>query len=138
MPSLSNRRAPRSPWPVAASALADAVLIILFAAVGRSAHKRGDVVAGVLVTAWPFLAGAAIGWLASRAWRHPLKVRWTGVVIWLCSLVIGMFLRAITGQTAALPFVFVAFLSLGVLLLGYRLLTGLTAALRRKGNSALM
>ncbi|MFD5277805.1 DUF3054 domain-containing protein [Pseudarthrobacter sp. NPDC058362] len=134
MPSLLSRRDLRSPWPVAAVALTDAVLIMLFAAVGRGAHERGDVVAGVLLTAWPFLAGAAIGWLASRAWLHPLKVRWAGVVIWLCSLAGGMLLRALTGQTVVLPFVIVAFLSLGVLLLGYRLLAGLVVRSTSRGT----
>jgi hypothetical protein len=33
-----------------------------------------------------------------------------------------MLLRAATGQTVVLPFIIVALLSLGVLLLGYRLL----------------
>ena len=33
-----------------------------------------------------------------------------------------MLLRAVTGQTVVLPFVIVALLSLGLLLLGYRLL----------------
>lgn len=134
MPFLPNRRAMHSPWPVTAVAVTDAVLIMLFAAVGRGAHERGDVVAGVLLTAWPFLAGAAMGWVASRAWRHPLKVRWTGVVIWLCSLAGGMLLRAITGQRVVLLFVLVAFLTLGVLLLGYRLLVGLVVRTTSRGT----
>lgn len=122
---MSSPHSPRTsppPQHLIAAALADAVAIMLFAAVGRGAHERGDIVAGVLLTAWPFLAGAAAGWLASRAWRHPLSVRRAGVVIWLSSLAGGMLLRALTGQSVVLPFVIVAFLSLGVLLVGYRLL----------------
>ena len=106
----------------AAAAVADLVLILVFAAVGRDAHQRGDVVSGVLLTAWPFLAGAAAGWLAARAWRDPLSVRRSGLAVWLGSLVGGMLLRAVTGQTVVLPFVIVALLSLGVLLVGYRLI----------------
>ncbi|WP_411373340.1 DUF3054 domain-containing protein [Arthrobacter sp. MPF02] len=109
------------PVTVAGAALTDALLILVFAAIGRDAHQRGDVVAGVLLTAWPFLAGAAAGWLITRAWRHPLSVPKAGIGVWLGSLVVGMLLRAITGQTVVLPFVIVALVSLGVLLLGYRL-----------------
>ncbi|MEV7572587.1 DUF3054 domain-containing protein [Arthrobacter nitrophenolicus] len=113
----------------AAAAVADLVLILVFAAVGRDAHQRGDVFSGVLLTAWPFLAGAAAGWLAARAWRDPLSVRRSGLAVWLGSLVGGMLLRAVTGQTVVLPFVIVALLSLGVLLVGYRLII---AGVRRR------
>jgi peptidoglycan/LPS O-acetylase OafA/YrhL len=124
----------KSPGPSAfrlplAAALADTVLILVFAAVGRDAHQRGDVVTGVLLTAWPFLAGAAIAWAVARAWRAPLSVRRAGLAVWLGSVAGGMALRALTGQTVVLPFVIVALLSLGLLLLGYRLLL---AGLRRR------
>lgn len=114
--------------PLAAAA-ADAVMILVFAAVGRDAHQRGDVVTGALLTAWPFLAGAAMGWIIVRAWRNPLSVRRTGTAVWLGSVAGGMVLRALTGQTVVLPFVILALLSLGVLLFGYRLLV---AAFRRQ------
>jgi peptidoglycan/LPS O-acetylase OafA/YrhL len=114
---------------VAGAAVTDLVLILVFAAIGRDAHQRGDVVSGVLLTAWPFLAGAAAGWLAARAWRDPLSVRRSGLAVWLGSLVGGMLLRAVTGQTVVLPFVIVALLSLGVLLVGYRLVI---AGIRRR------
>ncbi|TLM86416.1 DUF3054 domain-containing protein [Pseudarthrobacter sp. NamE2] len=119
-----------SPVTVAGAVMTDAVLILVFAAIGRDAHQRGDVVAGVLLTAWPFLAGAAAGWLITCAWRHPLSVRKAGIGVWLGSLVVGMLLRAITNQTVVLPFVIVALISLGVLLLGYRLV--ISAYHRRK------
>lgn len=105
-----------------AAAATDAAMILVFAAVGRDAHQRGDVVTGVLLTAWPFLAGAALGWIIARAWRQPLSVRRTGLAVWLGSVAGGMVLRALTGQTVVLPFLIVALVSLGVLLVGYRLL----------------
>jgi len=120
-PSI-QRPLPSSPRShIAAAAIADAVLILVFAAVGRDAHQRGDVVAGVLLTAWPFLAGALLGWLVSRAWRNPLSVHRTGLAVWLGALVGGMVLRLLTGQTVVLPFIIVALLSLGLLLVGWRL-----------------
>lgn len=114
-----------------AAALADVVLILLFAAVGRDAHQRGDVVSGVLLTAWPFLAGAAAGWLITRAWRDPFALRKAGLGVWLGSLAGGMLLRAATGQTVVLPFVIVAMLSLALLLLGYRLVIAIVRRRRR-------
>ena len=129
-----SSRSMKSPGPSAsrlplAAALADTVLILVFAAVGRDAHQRGDVVTGVLLTAWPFLAGAAIAWAVARAWRAPLSVRRAGLAVWLGSVAGGMALRAVTGQTVVLPFVIGALLSLGLLLLGYR---WLLAGLRRR------
>lgn len=106
----------------AVAAFADAALILLFAGIGRDAHQRGDVIAGVFQTAWPFLAGATIAWLGVRAWRAPLQVWPAGVAVWLGAVAVGMLLRAVTGQTVVLPFVIVALLSLGLFLVGYRLL----------------
>ncbi|KIS27112.1 membrane protein [Arthrobacter sp. SPG23] len=117
------------------AALADTVLILAFAAIGRDAHQRGDVITGVLSTAWPFLAGAAIAWLALRVWRGPLRVWPEGVAVWLGAVALGMVLRAATGQTVVLPFVIVATLSLGVFLVGYRLIVA--AAGRLKGRRQL-
>jgi peptidoglycan/LPS O-acetylase OafA/YrhL len=104
------------------AALADAVLILVFAAIGRDAHQRGDVVTGVFLTAWPFLAGAAVAWFGMRVWRAPLRAWPAGVAVWLGAVVLGMALRALTGQTVVLPFVIVASLSLGTFLVGYRLI----------------
>lgn len=110
---------------------ADAALILIFAAIGRDAHQRGDVITGVLATAWPFLAGAALAWLVVRLWRSPLSLWPAGVSVWLGAVTGGMLLRAATGQTVVLPFIIVALLSLGVFLLGYRLL----AAVFRRRNT---
>lgn len=117
---------------VLAAAAADVVLILAFAAIGRDAHHREEPVLGVLLTAWPFLAGAAAGWILSRAWRRPLSAFRAGVPVWLGSLVGGMLLRALTAQTVVLPFVIVATLALATFLVGYRLLVAGAARLRRR------
>ncbi|YCH19557.1 DUF3054 domain-containing protein [Arthrobacter sp. D1-29] len=115
---------------VAGAALADAILILVFAAIGRDAHQRGDVVTGVLLTAWPFLAGAALAWAAARVWRRPLSVRPAGLAVWLGTVAGGMLLRALTGQTVVIAFVIVALVTLGLFLVGYRLLLALLIRLR--------
>lgn len=117
---------------VLAAAAADIVLILAFAAIGRDAHHREEPVLGVLLTAWPFLAGAAAGWAAARVWRRPLSVLRAGVPVWLGSLAGGMVLRALTGQTVVIPFVIVATLALAVFLVGYRLLISGAGKLRSR------
>jgi peptidoglycan/LPS O-acetylase OafA/YrhL len=128
--SVSSMLSPSKLWIPAAAA--DLILILVFAAIGRDAHARGDIISGAFVTAWPFLAGAAIAWLAARAWRAPLAVWPSGVCIWIGAVLVGMLLRAFTGQTVVLPFILVALISLGVFLLGYRALAAVTVRAWRK------
>ncbi|WP_411285015.1 DUF3054 domain-containing protein [Lapillicoccus sp.] len=112
----------RSVTPVAAAAL-DAVIVLVFAAVGRASHDEGSAAVGVLVVAWPFLVGAAAGWALWR-WRSgrwPVDVR-PGLVVWAGTLVGGMLLRVVTGAGTAFSFVVVAALFLALGLLGWRAL----------------
>lgn len=115
---------------IVAAAFSDAVLILVFAAIGRDAHQRGDIVTGAILTAWPFLVGAAVAWFAVRAWRRPLSMA-SGVAIWLGAVAGGMILRAVTGQTVVVAFVVVALLSLALFLVGYRALFALVRRLRK-------
>lgn len=114
------------------AALVDAVLILVFAAIGRDAHQRADVLTGVFSTAWPFLAGAAIAWLSARIWRAPFAIWPSGVAVWIGTVAGGMLLRAVTGQTVVLAFVIVALISLAILLLGYRAVIALVTRVRRR------
>ena len=109
------------PRAVAIALLADAVCVLVFCAIGRRSHAEGITVAGVAETAWPFLSGTAVGWLAARAWRRPTSLAPTGVVIWLSTVILGMLLRKATSAGTALSFVVVASLSTAILLLGWRL-----------------
>lgn len=120
----------------ALAACADAFLILLFAAIGRDAHQRGEIITGVLATAWPFLVGAALAWLVLRLWHDPLRLWPAGVAVWLGTVGVGMILRAVTGQTVVLPFIIVALLSLGVFLLGYRLAVAGVRRLRSRRRQA--
>jgi hypothetical protein len=104
----------------AVAVLADVVCVIVFCTIGRRSHAEGITVAGVLETAWPFLAGTAVGWVAVRGWRRPTTLAPTGLVIWLCTVGIGMLLRKAISQGTALSFVVVASLVTAILLLGWR------------------
>ncbi|MFP5282484.1 MAG: DUF3054 domain-containing protein [Actinomycetes bacterium] len=101
--------------------VADGVCVAVFALAGRRSHAASGELAGVLLTAWPFLAGAGVGWLLARGWRGPASLR-TGVVVWLTTVALGTLLRLVSGRTAQWPFVVVATLTLGVLLVGWRAL----------------
>ena len=114
----------------ALAALADIVGIVLFCVIGRRSHAEGLTAAGVAETAWPFLMGTAVGWLAARAWRHPTAVVPTGVVVWVCTVAVGMLLRRTTSAGVAFSFLVVASAATAVLLLGWRLLA---AGIRRRG-----
>jgi hypothetical protein len=121
---------------VVGAAVLDSLFVVAFAIAGRSSHAEGLDVAGVWGTAWPFLVGAAIGWALSSAWRRPLAVWPTGVAAWAGALIVGMLLRAVTGQGIATPFIVVAAITLGVFLVGWRALAALVVALRARRAGA--
>jgi hypothetical protein len=108
----------------------DAACVLVFCAVGRRSHDEGLNVAGIATTAWPFLSGTAVGWLAARAWRRPTVVAPTGVVVWLCTVAVGMLLRKATSAGVAASFVVVASTVTAVLLLGWRAALLLSAGKR--------
>ena len=110
----------------------DVVCVLAFCAVGRRSHDEGVDVSGVLVTAWPFLSGTALGWLLSRGWRRPTAVAPTGVMVWLCTVAVGMLLRKATSAGVAVSFVAVAASVTATLLLGWRAAAKVALA-RRSG-----
>ena len=123
---------------VVVAAAVDVIVVLVFALVrrptslGGASHNEG--VLGLFGTAWPFLAGLALGWLGLRAWRHPYRTVWTGIGIWIATVAGGMALRVVSGQTAQLPFVLVATTALGVLLVGWRAMRLLMIRARHAGH----
>ncbi|KJC62868.1 DUF3054 domain-containing protein [Agreia bicolorata] len=116
------------PTPVVAprlaliAAAADLVLALVFVLIGRGSHEEGFTLLGTLNTAWPFIAGLALGWLVSRAWRAPLSMRRAALPVWASTVVIGVLLRAVSGQGVAVSFVIVTLLVLAAFLFGWRAL----------------
>jgi Protein of unknown function (DUF3054) len=103
------------------AAAADAGCVLVFVVIGRASHTKGESLAGLASTSWPFLAGLAAGWLAARAWRQPVAVVPSGVAAWLGAVAVGMMLRVIAGQGTAFAFILVALVFLGLFLVGWRL-----------------
>ena len=105
----------------------DVCCVLVFVIIGRASHTKGESLAGIASTAWPFLAGLAGGWLvtaglAGRAWRQPSRLWPAGVGAWLGTVVLGMVFRVVSGQGTAPAFIGVALAFLGLFLLGWRLL----------------
>lgn len=110
----------------------DVALILVFVLIGRSSHGESDGLGGIWRTCWPFLAGLLVGWLVARVFRR----RWPvpragqsmgeaaqdGAPIVVHVVVVGMALRALSGQGVAVSFVVVTTVVLGVFLIGWRLL----------------
>ncbi|BCO54275.1 MULTISPECIES: DUF3054 domain-containing protein [Mycobacterium] len=110
----------------------DVVGVLVFCALGRRSHDEGLNLTGIATTAWPFLTGTAVGWLAARGWRRPTALAPTGVVVWLSTVVVGMVLRKATSAGVTASFVVVATAVTALLLLGWRVAVGLT--LRRRSD----
>jgi hypothetical protein len=108
---------------------ADIVCVVVFATIGRRSHAEGLTAAKIAQTAWPFLAGTGVGWLLIGGWRRPFTVIPVGMVVWVCTIVVGMVLRHVTSAGVSASFVVVASVSTAVLLLGWRA----AAALFRRG-----
>ena len=115
------------PW----APVLDALLVIVFAALGRASHAEQNPVVGALATAWPFLVGLGLGWglVRWRSGRWPLTVG-NGIPVWASALVVGMLLRTVTGQGTAPSFMLVAATVLALFLLGWRWVAGRVARLR--------
>ena len=104
----------------ATAALLDSCGVLAFVLIGRHTHNDGDSLAGVWHTAWPFLAGLAIGVLAVRGWRRPLAIAPAGLGSWLGAAGAGMAIRVLAGQGTAAAFIAVALGFLALFLLGWR------------------
>ena len=116
---------PAQTRPALVALATDAVCVVVFCTLGRRSHAEGLTLAGIAETAWPFLTGAAVGWLLARGWRRPVAVVPTGVVVWVCTIAVGMLLRKATSQGVSPSFVVVASLVTALLLLGWRVAAAL-------------
>ena len=99
----------------------DLILVAVFTIIGRASHSEGLSLGGIWQTAWPFLIAAVIGSLAgSRLGGHSWWRQ--GLIVWVVTVVGGLILRLLGGQTAAPGFVAVTGVVLALFLIGWRFL----------------
>ncbi|THG33230.1 DUF3054 domain-containing protein [Naasia lichenicola] len=113
--------------------LADTVLVLAFILIGRASHDEG--IAGTVTTFLPFFAALQVGWLL-RSGRSAERIRWSGLIIWATTVVLGLLLRAATGDGVALGFIVVTTITLAVFLLGWRAILLGIGAIRRRSRSS--
>ncbi|WP_431709301.1 DUF3054 domain-containing protein [Glutamicibacter uratoxydans] len=105
----------------------DVVLIVIFAILGRSEHEHALSPMGIIQTAGPFVIAYLIMVLISRPWVTINRIWPTGLLIWFGTVAVGLSLRIGFGATAAVPFIIVTALVLGLFLVGRRVITMLLA-----------
>lgn len=105
----------------------DAAAVLIFAAVGRGSHADLEGIAGVLVTAWPFLAGWFTGAVLTGAYGAASQHGTTREAAaaagkaWCITIVVSLLLRSISkGAPPPVPFAVVASVATLVLLIGWR------------------
>jgi len=112
----------------------DVCCVVVFVAIGRSAHHHGESAGGLASTAWPFLVGLGVGLLVTRAWRRAAAIVPAGIGAWLGTVAVGMLLRVVAGQGTAPAFIAVALCFLGLFLLGWRAVAAIVARWRLAGR----
>jgi hypothetical protein len=106
----------------------DLVAVLVFVGIGRSVHAHGLSIGGIASTAWPFLSGLAVGWVAlTLGHRDPASLR-SGALVCAATVAVGMALRVVAGQGTAAAFVVVALCFLGAFMCGWRMLARLFVA----------
>jgi hypothetical protein len=107
---------------VAATTGLDACCVLVFVVIGRHTHHDGDSLAGTWHTAWPFLAGLAVGLATARYWRRPLAIVPAGLGAWIGAAGAGMVIRVLAGQGTVAAFIVVTCAFLALFLVGWRVL----------------
>ncbi|MBB6173311.1 energy-coupling factor transporter transmembrane protein EcfT [Nocardiopsis mwathae] len=111
---------------VPVAAVLDLTCVTVFVVVGRASHGEGDTPVGILGTLWPFALALVVGWIATLAWRDPLRILPVGLGVWAVTAGGGLLLRMAGGDGAPMSFAIVTALFLAATLLGWRTIARLT------------
>ncbi len=114
--------------------LADLLVTLVFAVVGRASHHEAFSVAGLAITWWPFAIGAAAGWLICYRLRIRVGSIGGGLITTALAVVLGMLLRLLSGQGVQVSFVIVTSIILIIGMVGWRLVS--TIVVRRRLTTA--
>ncbi|WP_426184090.1 DUF3054 domain-containing protein [Microbacterium sp. TWP3-1-2b2] len=120
--------------PVALVVIIDVILVSVFCTIGRLSHAEGVLsdIPGLLNTTWPFLVALLVAHAVMLIRRTPADRMLPGAVIWAVTVVVGLSLRALSGQGTALAFMIVATLTLALFLIGWRAVVALARRMRRR------
>lgn len=117
----------------------DVVLVLLFAFQGRSTHSSGNGLLGLVETAWPFLAGLALGWIFTRQWQTTDGGLPMVFQLWPSSIALvfitwmgGLAFRSISGHTNEGGFPLVALGFFLLMLVGWRIVWGSIIRIRQQ------
>lgn len=103
------------------AALADLVAVLVFVAIGLSAHGHQESAANLAQVSAPFLVGAIIGHLLVRLRGADPASPAAGVVVVVATVAFGQVLRVIFGQGTALSFILVSLAFNTIVMMGWRL-----------------
>lgn len=119
--------------PVTLVVAIDVILVAVFCVIGRLSHAEGVLsdIPGLLGTIWPFLVALLAAHAVMLIRRTPADRMLPGVVIWAVTVVVGLVLRALSGQGTAIAFMIVATLTLALFLVGWRAVVALVRRVRR-------
>lgn len=103
----------------------DAVLVVVFAAIGYATHADALTLAGVASTAWPFLVALAAAHAVLLVAGRPAAEVLSGLLVWVVTVGGGMLVRRVAGDGTATAFIVVAAVFNLVTLVGWRALARL-------------
>ena len=98
----------------------DLAWVLIFAVIGRLSHGEAADPFGVAVTAWPFIVALLGTTVALFSMNKPTDQLLYGAIVWLGTLMFGMWIRADSGAGLEPSFVVVAGSFLAVGMLGWR------------------
>lgn len=115
----------------------DVVLVAVFCVIGRLTHTEGIFgdIPGTLNTMWPFLVAVLLAHAVMLIRRVRAERMLPGAVIWAVTVVVGLLLRAVSGQGTALPFMIVASLTLALFLIGWRGILAIVRSVSARSRS---
>lgn len=135
-PGMRGTAAPGTP---ALALFMDVLGVALFALFARIAHQTEEMplnFSGWMQTVWPFFLGAVAGWvlLALTGKVARAIALSSGVIVWLCTAIAGLAIWGIRhGEIPHWSFIIVASVMSGLLLLGWRAITGKRAGRAARG-----
>ena len=117
----------------------DVLVVLIFAAAGRSSHDSANTLVGILTTAWPFLVGLAVGWFITKQWKQTmagtaiaLQICPAAIMMALVTWAVGLALRVAAGATNEGGFPLVSFGFLVLILVGWRIIWGSVERIRAR------